>query len=240
MDTIKLQGNKPRMIAHRGVSGIECENTCPAFVLAGGKSYYGIETDVHVSKDGQYVICHDSDLERVAGGVHMIIEESNYADLRAVPLINPHDGVSRSDLFTPLLSDYIAICKKYGKRAVLEIKTNFSKEQIIGMLAVIDAQNYRQDVTFISFYKEPLVILRSLDPSAVCQFLTGDATDETLAFLDEYDLGLDILCVRLTKEYVDKVHAHGHEVNCWTVDDPAGATALTEMGVDYITSNILE
>ena len=39
-----------KMIAHRGVSGLERENTCPAFVAAGVKSYYGIETDVHVKK----------------------------------------------------------------------------------------------------------------------------------------------------------------------------------------------
>ena len=37
------------MVAHRGVSGLERENTCPAFVAAGVKSYWGIETDIHYS-----------------------------------------------------------------------------------------------------------------------------------------------------------------------------------------------
>ena len=36
------------------------------------------------------------------------------------------------------------------------------------------------------------------------------------------------------------MHAHGVEVNCWTVDDPVTAQMLSNWGVDYITSNILE
>ena len=35
MNTCKLETLKPRMIAHRGVSGLERENTCAAFVAAG-------------------------------------------------------------------------------------------------------------------------------------------------------------------------------------------------------------
>ena len=71
------------MVAHRGVSGLELENTCPAFVAAGVKSYFGIETDVHATIDGKYIIVHDDDLKRIAG-LDMIVRESNYDDLRAV------------------------------------------------------------------------------------------------------------------------------------------------------------
>ena len=61
MDTIKIDKNNVKLIAHRGVSGIERENTAAAFVAAGNRSYYGIETDVHVTKDGKFVIIHDDD-----------------------------------------------------------------------------------------------------------------------------------------------------------------------------------
>lgn len=36
------------------------------------------------------------------------------------------------------------------------------------------------------------------------------------------------------------LHKKGILVNCWTVDDPTAAAALIEMGVDFITSNILQ
>ena len=44
-----------KMIAHRGLSGMETENTSAAFEAACECSYYGIETDVHVTKDGKYI-----------------------------------------------------------------------------------------------------------------------------------------------------------------------------------------
>lgn len=54
MDTIKMNSRSVRMIAHRGVSGLERENTCAAFVAAGNRSYFGIETDVYQTADGNY------------------------------------------------------------------------------------------------------------------------------------------------------------------------------------------
>ena len=64
--------------------------------------------------------------------------------------------------------------------------------------------------------------------------------DEILAMLDEYGFDLDIRDAGVTKEIVDTVHAHGHVINVWTVDDPARGEELAAWGVDQITSNILE
>ena len=68
MDTVKISHGNTKMIAHRGLSGIEQENTNAAFVAAGNRSYYGIETDVHRTADGQYVIIHDDTTARVTNG----------------------------------------------------------------------------------------------------------------------------------------------------------------------------
>ena len=65
MDTIKIRKGRTQVIAHRGVSGLELENTCAAFVAAGNRSYFGIETDVHVTADGNYIVIHDSTTKRV-------------------------------------------------------------------------------------------------------------------------------------------------------------------------------
>ena len=66
MNTIKIDSGKVLMVAHRGVSGIEKENTCSAFVAAGNRSYFGIETDVHRTRDGKFVCIHDDTTGRVA------------------------------------------------------------------------------------------------------------------------------------------------------------------------------
>ena len=77
-------------------------------------------------------------------------------------------------------------------------------------------------------------------PNAKAQFLTDKITDEVVLFLQKYNLDLDIYYKSLNKEFIQKVHQKGIKVNCWTVDIKEDAEALIEMGVDMITSNILE
>lgn len=61
-----------------------------------------------------------------------------------------------------------------------------------------------------------------------------------LEVLEKYDLGLDIYYKSATAENVRKVHALGQEYNVWTVNEAVDGEALVEMGVDFITTNILE
>lgn len=93
MNTIKFEKTaQVKMIAHRGVSGLETENTCAAFVAAGNRSYFGIETDVHVSADGAFIIFHDDDTERV-GAKKYTIEETDSKILRDMLLIEDRKSV---------------------------------------------------------------------------------------------------------------------------------------------------
>ena len=226
------------MIAHRGASSIERENTNPAFVVAGSKSYYGIETDVHVTRDGKFIICHDDNIHRVTG-VKMIIEKSNFEDLRKINILD-FDGTTRSDLVFPTVEDYIRICARYDKQSILEIKNNISVDKIIELVNIIKKLDWYEKTTFISFDKDNCVNLRKLYSDANIQFLTGDATEETLLFLLKYNLDLDIYYESLSKKYIDKLHEYKIKVNCWTVDIESKANELINMGVDMITSNCLE
>jgi glycerophosphoryl diester phosphodiesterase len=55
---------------------------------------------------------------------------------------------------------------------------------------------------------------------------------------DKFDV--DVYHKRLTKELVDRYHAAGMKVNCWTVNHAEDGERLAEWGVDFITTNILE
>ena len=85
-----------------------------------------------------------------------------------------------------------------------------------------------------------MLYLRELSDSVVVQFLCHAPSDEQLALMQEHHMDLDVRHDWLTKENIDKMHALGITVNCWTVDDPDRAADLVEWGIDYITSNILE
>lgn len=241
MDTVNFKKDKVKVIAHRGLSGLECENTCAAFVAAANRSYFGIETDVHVTKDGKIIVFHDDNTIRMTGK-KKTIEKTRHFTLKKMLLKNPRIEEKRSDYHMPDLYDYISICKKYDKIAVLEIKNIMEEKYIQKIVDEIKQLDYVYSTVFISFKMDNLITLRKLIPDAKIQFLTGQENidEEIFDIMKEHRFDLDIKYRSLTKEVVDKVHSMGLKVNCWTCDDKGDAENLVNMGVDYITTNILE
>ena len=242
MDTIKINKGAVKMVAHRGASGLERENTVPAFLAAGNRSYFGVETDIHRTADGKYVVIHDETTSRVTrGAANINVEENPYDAVKDLVLPDKDGTTMRQDIRIPLLAEYIHICKKYGKVCVLELKNAFNKEEIREIVAIIREYDYLDKVIFISFVLTNCLTLRELLPQQPVQWLTSNGlTSELMKTLVEQRLGLDSYYKVLSRDVIDRLHAAGLEVNCWTVDDPAKAEELIGWGIDYITSNILE
>lgn len=243
MDTVRFEKKHVKMVAHRGVSGLECENSCAAFVAAGNRSYYGVETDVHVTKDGKFVIIHDDRTGRVSP-VDIPVEESTWEELSRIQLYShvKQQAPARRDLVLPALADYIRICRHYDKVAVLELKNPMKPEHIAGIVEEIRSLDYLEKTLFISFSWDNMVCLRQLLPQQKLQYLVskGRWTEDLPAKLLAHQMDLDIHYAEVTPERVALLHSMGIEVNCWTVDNPETGAQLAAMGVDYITSNILE
>lgn len=241
MNTVKIERRQVKMVAHRGLSGIERENTNAAFVAAGNRSYFGIETDVHKSGDGRYVIIHDEDVTRVSNGACDVnVETSPYSALQDLCLPD-RQGRVRSDLKIPTLEEYIRICKQYDKVCVLELKNAFAPEDIEQIIHIIRQEDYLEGVIFISFVLENCIFLRQFLPQQPIQWLLArEITDEIMDTLCRYRLDIDSKHSFLNKPLIDRLHSRGLAVNCWTCDDPQRAEQLAEDGVDFITTNILE
>lgn len=242
MNTLRLENKKNvLMVAHRGLSGIELENTASAFVAAGNRSYFGIETDVHRTGDGKFVVIHDDTTKRV-GIDDLKVEETTYETLRSLHLADK-DGVrGRSDLRIPSLLEYTQICKKYDKVSVLELKNHFEPADVDAIIEIIRAEGWLEKTIFISFDLDNLIYLRSVLPEQPAQYLVSTFGDDLMDILIKYNLDLDIYykTVTLTPERIKAVHDAGHKVNVWTVDILEDAERMIEYGVDYITSNIIE
>ena len=190
MDTVKINKNNTALIAHRGLSGIECENTAAAFVAAGNRSYFGIETDVHKTADGKFIIIHDDNTGRVCAE-NLPVENSNYDVEKILDIV----------------------------------KNEYETDKLI----------------FISFDYNNLVYIKELDNTATVQFLCGCPVDDALIEkLLKYGMDLDIYFSYLDEGAIKRLHDNGIKINCWTVDGKCDAERLTEWGIDYITSNILE
>lgn len=239
MNTIKIKKGRTKMIAHRGLSGLEKENTLAAFIAAGNRSYYGIECDIHRTKDGKFVVIHDSDTKRVSG-IEKSINNSTLEELRNIWLYDKVDGLPKQHLLIPTLEEYLDISIKYQKVCVIEFKGLFASEDIDKVLNIIKEKNYLNKCIFISFVIENLIYIRSLSKKNKLQFLTSKYDNEILNKLIKYKLDIDINYNTLTKEITNELKENNIKINVWTVDDPLRAEMLVSFGVGFITSNILE
>ena len=239
MNTIKFNKKNTKIIAHRGLSGIEVENTNAAFVAAGNRSYYGIETDIHRTSDGNFVIGHDDNYNRLAGE-EIYLEKSSLSDLQKVVFFDKDGAKDREDLRPSRLENYIKIVKKYEKHAILELKSDFTDEEIAKIIDIIKGYDYLENTTFISFIYENLTKIKAIVPEQSCQYLFWKVTDEEISRLVRDKIDVDVWCRELTGEQIEKCHKAGLTVNCWTVDTVEEGEKFAEWGIDYITSNILE
>lgn len=237
MNTIRFN-HQIKIIAHRGVSGLERENTCASFIAAGNRSYYGIETDVHVTKDGKFIVFHDDTTDRLLG-IHHVIEETDYETLRSLRLTDL-DGTRRGDLVLPSLEEYIRVCKKYGKECVLELKNHFEMKHIREIISIIRSEDWLDHTTFISFDLANCICVRQCLPDQRIQYLVQEVTEEIISQLVQYGFALDADYRTITRERVAACQKAGIAVNVWTVNTVETAEKMLEFGVDYITTNILE
>lgn len=238
MDTIKMPRRGAKLVAHRGLSGLETENTCAAFVAAGNRDYFGIETDVYHTADGHYILIHDNVTGRVATE-DLPVESSTLAQLRALSL-KDRGGEVRGDLQLPVPEEYFRICSRYNKVCVLELKGVFEKEHLQELLALVERYYNKKQLIFISFWYDNLCRARELDDMLSLQFLSGELSDEQLQDMAARRIDVDVHYGFLTAENIARMHELGLVVNCWTCDDPQTAATLCDWGVDYITTNILQ
>ena len=234
MNTVSFAKGSVKVVAHRGVSGLETENTCAAFIAAGNRSYWGVETDVRCTADGNFIILHDETAERLSGSA-IKPEEHTLEELRALRLYERGTKEKAEYLMLPTLEEYIRICKKYDKTCVLELKTEMDEATAASMIERIRKEEYLHHVIFISFLWEDLVHVRRLCPDQKLQFLFGGdfmQQENAIGRLAEYRFDVDVNYRALSEEWVRRFHEAGMEVNCWTVDDPSDAERLSAWGVD--------
>ena len=102
------------------------------------KRGYGIETDIHVTKDEQFVCFHDRTLKR-SFGINKSIRNTNYEELRKIS--------KKAKAEIPLLKNLLKLSKKKFY-LFIEIKPIFSIKLIKKLL--LETKGYKKCV-FISF-----------------------------------------------------------------------------------------
>ena len=239
MNTIKIDKKNTRLIAHRGLSGLERENTSAAFIAAGNRSYYGMETDIHLTKDNVFVISHDSNTRRVSPFTQEI-KDTNYNDLAKIDYYELESNVTKPYLKMPTLKEYLEISKKYEKHCVIELKPLYSIKELKKLLKEIKEILSLDDVTIIAFDLKNILRLRKLDEKIKIQYLASKFSDDLIDICTKNNFGIDIHYAALTKEVIKKFKDNNIIINAWTVNSKEVAIDLIDSGIDFLTTNILE
>lgn len=210
-------------IAHRGASADAPENTIEAFELAVEQGADMIETDLHLSSDGQVPLYHDDELGGVAVG------ELSLAEIRA-----RHRAVPTLEEALDAVGDQIPFN--------LEIKRgreNDYRGLDERVLRTLRSRGLLERTLFSAFYDSALVSLRKAEPLARIGLLVSR---RSAIAIEERALRLGAEAVHpehsiTTPELVASLHDSGLAVHVFTVDDLEAQRQLIDWGVDGIFTN---
>ena len=178
------------LVAHRGASALAPENTLAAFRRAIDYRVAAIESDVRLTRDGHFVLCHDDSLARLTGQPDKIAD-IDLATLRTLPLgTDPDHGEQRLATLDDLLR-----CAAGHTRVLLDLKLAPGHEP--RLLAALRAHGMAAATIIGVRTAESLRAIKGLDPQqATLAF--GRTLDEVWALVGA---GADI--ARLWSPWVD-------------------------------------
>ena len=234
------------LIAHRGESADAPENTLAAFRLAWDRQVSAIELDVHLTRDGEAIVCHDPDTQRTTGTLRMI-KDTPLSDLRALDA-GTWKGPAWAGEKLPTLAEVLATIPNHG-RCYIEIKVG--QEAVPAVAEAIRASGKRSEqLAIMSFNASTVAAARRRLPDVPAYFLaefeqdqaTGDwAPTADVLIAQARAVRADGLHVShegpLDRAFVRTVKAAGLALYVWTVDDAIVARRIVELGVDGITTN---
>ena len=225
-----------KMIGHRGASALEPENTIPSFKRAASVGAWGVEADIYVLKDGNIVVFHDADVERMTNGIGEI-KDMNLIEVKSLKIDNGNNIKSYTNLKIPTLDEYLNCCVVNKLVPVIEFK-EVTVESVKGIIDKIKQYNLEDNTIIISTSYEWIKYIREYSDKIHFQYLS-DITIENINLLKQYgNYGIDIKLDNITKAKVDLAHLNGAKVNVWTVNSTKDIKNLIDMGVDMITSDL--
>ncbi len=233
-------------IAHRGASFDAPENTLQAFRLALEQSADGVETDIHLTRDGEIVCIHDPTTTRTSGRA-MTIANSSWSELRELD-VGTWKGPQWEGARIPLLRDALD-CVPSGRLIFIEIKCGC---RIFHPLkkTIEESKLAADQIRIISFDIETVAAAKRALPELKTYWLTSfsepvsdkeadPSAEKIVAILRETGAdGVDCVAhAALNRQFTGILRDAHMEIHVWTVDDPASAQRFISLGVDSITSN---
>ncbi|MBB0244348.1 glycerophosphodiester phosphodiesterase [Streptomyces alkaliphilus] len=210
-------------IGHRGLMGVEPENTLRSFRRARTEGVSVIELDLHLSRDGHPVVMHDATVDRTTDGTGRVAD----LDLTELRALDAGAG-ERIPLFTE-------VAEEVDLPIQAEIKDPAAARVLAG---IITERSLHDRVRVISFHDEALRTIRALLPDIAIAAVAGRSTPR--APERAVGVGADMVSCELpelTAEVVERCRRTGIAVIAWTVNTPADLARAVELGLDGVVTD---
>jgi glycerophosphoryl diester phosphodiesterase len=238
-------GQRNLVVAHRGASSAQPENTLAAFEAAVDAGADVVELDVRLTKDGVPVILHDPDVSPTTDGAGLV-HTLTLAEVKRLDASGGRSG--RHEV--PTLGEALEAIT--GKAAVdLEIKNipgepafDSPDERVLAAtLEALERDGFSGSVLVSSFNWITIERSKELAPEIPTGFLTVAAIDPWAAFVyarqkgHEFVLPQSAALLDAGAGFVEAAHGEGIRVGTWTVDTEEDLERLFGWEVDAVATN---
>ncbi|MFF4710828.1 glycerophosphodiester phosphodiesterase [Streptomyces eurythermus] len=213
-------------IGHRGVMGVEPENTLRSFVAAQRAGLDLIELDLHLSKDGALVVMHDAEVDRTTDGSGPIAEKT-LAELRAL-------DAGRGER-VPVFEEVLEAVRAPLQAEIKDVAAARA------LAEVMRARDLTTRVEVSSFHDEAIVEIARLVPGVrtalVASHYGTEVVDRAVA------AGAATVCLdirRLTLEIVEHARASGLRILGWVVNTQEHLRLVRALELDGATTDYPE
>ncbi len=253
-----------QVVAHRGSSGAVAEHTLAAYELALAEGADALECDVRLTRDGVLVCVHDRRVERTSDG-RGVVSTLELAELSAFDFASwkdPHvegaweeadvDQERRSVLTLERLLELAADSRgPTGRPVQLHIETKHPT-RYGGLVerSLVDVLERHGLARPLSRSVSPVTVM-SYAPTSLRRVHLMAPLLPTVYLMDRVPVryrdghlprqvgaaGTALAILKAHPGYVERVHARGGRVHCFTADEPEDIQHLLDIGVDAVITN---
>ena len=233
-----------KIYGHRGSKGNYPENSILAFKKAIEACVDGMEFDIHMTKDGELVVIHDSTLDRTTTGTGYIknhtLEEIRSFSIGAKFAEFKNYTPSWDAELIPTLTEVLLLCKEHDLEVNIELKTYEVTYPGIedAMLGVVKKVGYNPEkIIYSSFHLPTILRIQNLDSTAKIAWILETYIPIASDYIDTLGLEalhMDKLVVLRNPEYWREI---ADKLRIWTVNEKADMKKLIDLGVKAIITD---
>lgn len=238
--TVISTSDNVTLVAHRGMRSVAPENTTASFTEAGKHGYWGAECDVYRTKDGVWIISHDSHTYRMMDK-SAFIEKKTYEELIDMNVDNGVNIDKYEDLKICSLEEYLDICKKYNMTPVIELKGKNNTEYYGEIVEL--ANQFEVNPVYISFHIENLQTMRRLTQCKMYYLVQKISEDDIQDAKSIENCGIDFNGNKdknFKSDIIKKCQDAGLELGAWTINEEDALQKLEQYGITLITTDCIE